>query len=993
MKTNHTIYKACGSILMSLLLLFAYGCTDEAEGYGNGQCGEGDTSMVLTLQAGYSTGAADKTRALSKTTEASIDNISVLVFRREKGGAEGSEKLLYQAKVSNISGGNGSYQATIELNKSTGDETYSVAVVANCGTDVGYALYGKTKGEVQQALLYDSADRWPANLDGTTKFKSIPMWGESAFGPITDTRFGDGSNKIEMQRALARFDVGLNFSKRGSLKAGDIDVEEYLGLAGYSLQTVHVYRTPDKGCIVPAYDATSGTAVLPSSITYPHPGKTGSDDKGFVYNATVDGTATQLKSASVRDIYVPENNATPADKATCIVVGIKDETTKHVGYYRMIVDTNKDGNIDAVVRNHRYVFSILSVTGEGQNSPEDALNAVGGDITYTVQGWDDTHSDVWVSGQYRFEVSKRVVTLHAQASDEDSLTFTTNLPAEKISWAWSEPRQTDIKFDMNVVGDNGNGMWTGSIVFHSKNNNTGKALTDALNFRAGDIVGQVDVTQSAARMDYYVDCTQTNVYGTYLPNQLPDPTDEYVELTLTNISADMLGLNWEIETVASNAQEGNHNLHFKGSGTFTQLNEQTVTLLPDTIYDGGNALGLGGGLFSLTLKCNNKTYDGTPLPTPCDIEFTVGFKKKQLLASGLSQSMKNIPILNPPAHQLKTNYAYGGQIGTQTGSDEVAKNSGGSRSFLHSDNNFSLKGIKSAFPVNGFEFTEGFGYILTADGKGKSYQFFGKPGDIAILGGTYLVDKKNDADGLYVSEQLQNYVNQGGVLIIFDDYEEATGGTSPSIHLREMGKLFDDPDVEYSLNAQPQVAKPNTSGGVSGGSTLSMDADANDPIMSGKLGGVQYCDPIPQGTLWGVNWCQTMTLDITEGHKEDFVVYSKTPEGKPVFVRYKKKNIIWIGCGGFLANYGSSTNDYGGADVNNLCPYAINPDFTPKPRLNWPYPSSKGNGVTVHNSEIFRNIMAWAIYQAEFNGANSGGLDNIGDDGQPSTRAKARARR
>lgn len=76
--------------------------------------------------------------------------------------------------------------------------------------------------------------------------------------------------------------------------------------------------------------------------------------------------------------------------------------------------------------------------------------------------------------------------------------------------------------------------------------------------------------------------------------------------------------------------------------------------------------------------------------------------------------------------------------------------------------------------------------------------------------------------------------------------------------------------------------------------------------------------------------------------------------------RHPNKPFFFMGEGGFISNpqrfIGGS---YHGSNV--YCPFAIDRNYSAIPRTNY----TTNNNETVHNSEIFGNILAWAIDQAE----------------------------
>ena len=101
-------------------------------------------------------------------------------------------------------------------------------------------------------------------------------------------------------------------------------------------------------------------------------------------------------------------------------------------------------------------------------------------------------------------------------------------------------------------------------------------------------------------------------------------------------------------------------------------------------------------------------------------------------------------------------------------------------------------------------------------------------------------------------------------------------------------------------------------------------------------------------------------------------IYNKSPKGGVCFFHHYgkrtdnsglEKAFVFIGDGGFISN----SKRYIGADYQGMydyCPFAIDASYRPIARTNF----LKEN--TVYNSQLFGNILAWAIEYAEYNGIN-----------------------
>jgi hypothetical protein len=192
-----------------------------------------------------------------------------------------------------------------------------------------------------------------------------------------------------------------------------------------------------------------------------------------------------------------------------------------------------------------------------------------------------------------------------------------------------------------------------------------------------------------------------------------------------------------------------------------------------------------------------------------------------------------------------------------------------------------------------------------------------------------------------VQTALKTYVDQGGVLIMFDEFAYAN-------------RTFLNMICDNKLT--PPTS--NTSGGGGAGSIDPILSIAGDPIITGVLNGNTPYFGTVEGLSWGNDANTSSAIGIND--PSDFAVYS-IRNNRATFFRYKRKNFVWNGDGGFLSCDGvGSTTDWG-----NICPFRLdNNDFPTNRR-------------TANNAKIFANIMTWAIHQAEFHGINSGGLEHL----------------
>ena len=144
-------------------------------------------------------------------------------------------------------------------------------------------------------ITFDAAGIW--NATGTTSYSRFPMWGETAAAQAITPATSLGN--ITLLRALARIDVGCALSG-----------ETAAGLSGFTLKTVSVYRTKNKGYAAPVNGGTI-TGNVVASVSIP-------PDAGT--NGALTYTCPDGKSL-IRTIYVAETPQGSRDNNVCLVVG------------------------------------------------------------------------------------------------------------------------------------------------------------------------------------------------------------------------------------------------------------------------------------------------------------------------------------------------------------------------------------------------------------------------------------------------------------------------------------------------------------------------------------------------------------------------------------------------------------------------------------------------------------------------------------------------
>ncbi|MDR1517143.1 MAG: hypothetical protein LBS52_03435 [Dysgonamonadaceae bacterium] len=968
------------------LLLLSSCSTDE---FGGGKSSDGKVKLSVELNVNP---MSSSTRAMTADDEKKITSLVVLVFSRLPPDT-GDGTLEYIAENTPVTD-DGKTTIQIKSSFAGGGVEYNIMFVAN--TSINFSSYiGQSRATVQAAASFTrtGGQPWAARLGGSSTAAPIPMWGETGFKTINhDGSTLTGSNAITMIRAMARFDVGIKYSS-GSFQ----------GLSGYQLEEVHVYRSATNALIIPAplsYNPLNRSIIatsVPASPTFDALGVSGSASEGVKYIAGAPYTS------SVREIYVMERQTgttAPMDECTAIVVKIKNTSTNKSGYYRMNIDLDGDGIPNNVLRNHYYIFNIGGVSGEGMDNPEAALNSIVSDLQYTVVEWDLATTQVWMTGNYYLRVSKPKVTLSNRANNgEVTLDFETNaLPNpddECFTIKWKDaPAGSPVE---NIVAkldgtssqvplpSSGDALapaaGSGTLTFHAPiNSYTGEEIASELIFTAGDICVKVPVVQPEFVFDYTFDCDDIKASGSYMVNGTPNVDKDIITIGIHNITPDMEGLTWEIHTDVI------YDLSFSGTGQFGPEAYQEVTL---TVDDPTTVILTPPGTRNYTLT-SNSTAGGpdSPFPANCNqVKIVVGFTTKKVFLYGDITNGLSAPQTSMISDPYTYSYIY--PTYTEAYTHSYHRDYEAFR-FLTSNVNFSYGGT---VPIEGFEFTHMHFNDVTSD---RRTQFFKKVEDERpdIL---LIADDDDDVGMLAANdealEKLYQYVDQGGVLILIANDPH----TNPVRLYNNLFNYAESPFVDATQQSKNQVVyMPNNNHKHEQFIHESGDAliknIPGDPIVTGVIDGVQFFPSIA-GKQLAVNeepisynqsgeWCG-YGFKVQPG-ATDVIVYAtaagtikgadvSVPMGEhAIMIRHKRKNVIMFtnDCG-FLASRGTTTAP------TNKTPFQLNNDGSPKEAN--PYDLEHSNGTSA-NSLIFANVMAWAIYQAQFQGINSGGIPADGEE-------------
>lgn len=446
MKVNINIRNAFGCLCIPLLalgVLFA-SCTDELSSEvapgGGGKGGESEVTLKLQVPG---TAAGAGTRAVTDAEENEIDDLYILAFKVNQDNGE--ETLDYYVAARNhtqdAAAGESTWTATLKV------KTYQqrFVMIANAQGTPGKvneqiaALAAGSVGYAKADVLAKLTDVLTAaeqtagfNAAATTDHHPFTMCGQTETRIITGQ--GDRNLEVTMRRVVAR--VHVEFTGQSA----DENV--------FTAESVSLYNYNDRARVTPDNldnPQTTDPPTIPQGAKL-LPAKVDGKETVPTYAVTTEAGGTKaVKNA----IYLFET-AQPAAgtglelhvKRPCLIVkgSYKSPAGAKTCYYR--VDLAKPDAAGGtmtymdVKRNHTYNVTIGNVTGEGHDTPQEALESKPANITATVVAWDQTElggidfdgKHVLGIGTMKYQLNKRGGTdLLQQVKASTGLKWTVSL--------------------------------------------------------------------------------------------------------------------------------------------------------------------------------------------------------------------------------------------------------------------------------------------------------------------------------------------------------------------------------------------------------------------------------------------------------------------------------------------------------------------------------------------------------------------------------------
>lgn len=313
---------------------------------------EGDTKLSLNIT--FPSEGTLTSRALTDTDEKNIKNLRIFVFAGS-GTDQTAGKLLYEVESVPVPTGTGDIKTTtVTMRKMS--QKQRLVLVANMPSDISATIptsgqEGKSLSELFTGKDF-SASSWRKNSLSSSD-PGFPMWGQMK-DSITINE-STGAITVNMFRAMARVDVGVDMDNTTSALAGDFKINE-----------VYVCNAADKGYLTPHSDYMKESGIDAVIISKPQPHASRHAEQVY----TISGQRTLMGA-----IYIPESDVKDSPSGNTPAFLVVKATYKGQAdcYYR--IDFANSGSFIPVARNHAYRINITNVKSYGYGSLADAKDA------------------------------------------------------------------------------------------------------------------------------------------------------------------------------------------------------------------------------------------------------------------------------------------------------------------------------------------------------------------------------------------------------------------------------------------------------------------------------------------------------------------------------------------------------------------------------------------------------------------------------------------
>lgn len=429
MKTTSILFNSKSILFLRLFLAFAgfsvfcLSCSDETESIRlNGIDGE-----EITIECSLSVPVSNisSTTRVQSEKEMTIEQLQIFVFE--------DSKYKYKASLSNIV--KKGDVTTLSAKLRTSSSVVSIYALANADDAINNLALTVDMPESEMKTNMKLA--FPSS--GITE--KLPMSGQFIFQEGLNMELAKIPVEIRLLRAVARVDIVVES-----------------GVNNFKLETIQAFRANNQIQVIPTDISNFRNPVV---ITPSIPSTSSQTTSTSQFMTTSDQFEAQM--------YISESVAPPletyVEDATCIVVGGYYNGSNDLSYYRIDFNTgNNTQNLGRILRNHRYVFRLTSVSDKGYDEAIDAANNKASNMEITIQDWNEDTTYMVFDGENYFSVSTRSMELKSTAGSTAEIKINTDLPTYTINWSdqtnnadqtTSATEISNAYFEAKLTDDNG----------------------------------------------------------------------------------------------------------------------------------------------------------------------------------------------------------------------------------------------------------------------------------------------------------------------------------------------------------------------------------------------------------------------------------------------------------------------------------------------------------------------------------------------------------
>lgn len=434
-----------------------------------------------------------QSRAMTEANEYAIETIDLLLFSGSTLFAHSTgEDVAQDDSDSKIY----TFKSYIEKEDIGGGRQFQAVVLANLRSEInalitdGVLTEGVEKEELLGQIQFDLPQTGWMSISGTN-FRHLPMWGESRVETIpAQAPVGDAWDDITLLRAVARVDVGVNYTSDAINSRAE-------GLDNFTLKEVWVYNVNRKGAAVPGEGTYNATLKRVTTPTIPE-GMAAPYARLVMAGNTTPYLCTTGEYEIARSIYLPEFNLRNVDAQNtqavpCIIIGGRYGSASVNTYYRIDFYNPAVGNNEwmDLLRNHRYRINITHVGGPGYDSAAEAFVNDPMNMDGDIIPWNENDlNETTTNGIYSLSVSRSSLVLYKEATTSAMLDIQTSAPK---GWTVEYP----VNSWFTVTPESGTGEDRMQLVITPKSEHTSGvgARESTFYIKAGDLRKAITVTQ------------------------------------------------------------------------------------------------------------------------------------------------------------------------------------------------------------------------------------------------------------------------------------------------------------------------------------------------------------------------------------------------------------------------------------------------------------------------------------------------------------------